>query len=55
VYRDLNRLAEVLGVWRLRVSRTRNALVQPAVQGYRKHPILHAEWLYYDLERGAAR
>jgi ABC-type oligopeptide transport system substrate-binding subunit len=55
VYRDLNRLAEVLGVWRLRVSRTRNALVQPAVQGYRKHPILHAEWLYYDLERRAAR
>jgi hypothetical protein len=25
-------------------------LVQKGVQGYRKHPILHAQWQYLDLD-----
>ena len=24
-------------------------LIQPRVQGYKKHPILHAEWAYIDV------
>jgi hypothetical protein len=24
-------------------------LLQPYVLGYRKHPVLHAEWLYMDI------
>jgi hypothetical protein len=25
-------------------------LMQPRVKGYTKHPVMHAEWLYIDLE-----
>jgi hypothetical protein len=28
----------------------RNALQQPYVVGYTRHPMLHAEWLYVDLD-----
>jgi hypothetical protein len=31
-------------------SRYRNALLQPWVVGYTKHPVMNAEWLYMDLE-----
>jgi hypothetical protein len=31
-------------------SRYRNTLLQPHVAGYKKHPILHADWLYVDLD-----
>ena len=30
-------------------ARARNMTVQPRVLGYRKHPILHAEWEYVDV------
>jgi hypothetical protein len=36
-------------------SRIRNTLLQPHVIGYRKHPVLHAEWLYIDLAPRARR
>jgi hypothetical protein len=39
-------------VWALGVSRERTMLIQPRVQGYRKHPVLHQEWAYIDLEPG---
>ena len=31
-------------------TRIRNALQQPRVIGYTKHPVLHAEWMYLDLD-----
>ena len=31
-------------------SRYRNVLLQPHVMGYTKHPVLHAEWLYIDID-----
>jgi len=37
-------------VWILEDSRYRNVLLQPRVLGYKKHPVLHAEWLYMDVE-----
>ena len=37
-------------VWILADSRYRNVLMQPYVVGYKKHPVLHAEWLYIDLD-----
>ncbi len=41
---------------RINLARIRNMLAQPHVLGYRKHPILHAEWLYMDLaEQGERR
>lgn len=36
----------VLGLWRLR-----NWLIQPWVQGYKTHPILHGDWKYLDIEK----
>jgi hypothetical protein len=36
-------------------SRFRNVLLQPHVIGFRTHPVLHAAWLYLDVEPKAAR
>jgi hypothetical protein len=46
------RLIEAHTVWLLEDSRYRNVLLQPYVIGYKKHPVMHAEWLYIDLESG---
>lgn len=50
LYAQMSRQFEVDGPWRLGVGRYRNQLAQPQVKGYKKHPILHAEWLYIDIE-----
>ena len=50
LYQQMMRSFEAQTPWRLGVSRYRNMLIQPRVMGYKKHPILHAEWLYMDLE-----
>ena len=55
LYREMARLMEVDTPWILTDSRYRNVLLQPHVVGYRKHPVLHAEWQYFDLETRAAR
>jgi oligopeptide transport system substrate-binding protein len=55
LYRQLWRMAEVEGVWRLHDTRYRNMLVQPQVTGYKKHPILLAEYMYYDLDNSRRR
>jgi len=49
LYREMTRLMETHTVWILADSRYRNVLLQPHVVGYKKHPVLHAEWLYIDL------
>jgi len=51
LYHDMTRLMEVHTVWILEDSRYRNVLLQPRVLGYKKHPVLHAEWLYIDVEK----
>jgi ABC-type transport system substrate-binding protein len=55
LYRQLWRMAEVQGVWKLHDTRYRNMLVQPQVIGYKKHPILLAEYMYYDLDNSLRR
>ncbi len=50
LYREMTRIMEMHTAWILADSRYRNVLQQPYVIGYRKHPVLHAEWLYIDLE-----
>ncbi len=52
LYREMARLIEAHTVWLLEDSRYRNVLLQPYVIGYKKHPVMHAEWLYIDLESG---
>ena len=42
-------------VWILEDSRYRNALQQARVIGYKKHPVLHAEWLYFDVDPDPAK
>jgi len=49
IYEEMTRIIEAYAPWRLLVSRYRNQLVQPRVQGYRKHPILHSHWQYLDV------
>jgi ABC-type transport system substrate-binding protein len=49
LFLEMTRQMEVDGAWSLHVSRERNQLVRPWVLGYKKHPILHAEWVYMDL------
>jgi ABC-type transport system substrate-binding protein len=51
LYREMTRLMEVHTVWILADSRYRNVLLQPHVVGFKKHPVLHAEWLYIDLQK----
>jgi ABC-type transport system substrate-binding protein len=50
LFLEMTRQMEVDGAWSLHVSRERNQLIRPWVKGYKKHPILHAEWQYLDLE-----
>ena len=50
LYREMTRIMEADTVWLLTDSRYRNVLMQPRVKGYTKHPVMHAEWLYIDLE-----
>ena len=47
---DMSRQMEVDGAWSLHASRERNQMIRPWVKGYTKHPILHAEWMYMDLD-----
>lgn len=35
----------------LHLSRFRNWVIRPWVKGFKKHPILHADWEYLDIEK----
>jgi len=50
LYRKMARIIEVQGGGRMGYARYRNMLAQPLVLGYKKHPILHQEWAYMDIE-----
>jgi hypothetical protein len=49
-HKSLARQVEVDGAWSLQISRLRNQLIRPWVKGYRKHPILQADFVYLDVE-----
>ena len=55
LYHEMTRIIETYAPWRLDISRYRNMLIQPRVLGYKKHPILHGEWKYIDVETGRKR
>jgi ABC-type transport system substrate-binding protein len=50
LFLEMVRQQEVDGAWLTQISRERNQLIWPWVKGYKKHPILHAEFVYMDLE-----
>jgi ABC-type transport system substrate-binding protein len=49
LYVEMAKVIEAYAPWRLDISRYRNMLAQPWVLGFKKHPILHAEWQYLDV------
>jgi ABC-type transport system substrate-binding protein len=49
IYQEMTRILEGYATHRLTVSRYRNQLVQPRIEGYRKHPILPSAWQYLDV------
>jgi oligopeptide transport system substrate-binding protein len=55
LYHEMARIIETYAPWRLDMSRYRNMLVQPKVLGYKKHPILHSEWQYIDVDNAKKR
>ncbi len=49
LYHQLARLIEVYAPTIIGYARTRNMLAQPHVLGYKKHPVMHNEWIYMDI------
>ena len=47
---DMSRQMEVDGAWSLHSWGIRNELIRPWVKGYKKHPILQAEFVYMDVD-----
>ncbi len=50
LYRKMSRLLEVYMPMQVMGARYRNVLAQPRVIGFKKHPILPAEWMYIDID-----
>ena len=50
LYHEMTKIIEGYAPWRLDISRYRNMLAQPHILGYKKHPILHAEWQFIDVD-----
>jgi ABC-type transport system substrate-binding protein len=51
LYHKMARRLEATGGAMMGYARYRNMLAQRSVLGYKKHPILHQEWAYIDIER----
>ncbi len=49
LFLEMSRQMEVDAAWSLHVSRLRNELIRPWIQGYKKHPILQADYMYLDV------
>ena len=50
LYHKMTRIMEIYAAQRLGFSRYRIMLAQPRVIGYKKHPIMHVEWLQVDID-----
>jgi oligopeptide transport system substrate-binding protein len=55
LFEKLSRQLEVDGVAKIGVSRYRNVLIYPQVQGFRYHPMSAVAWEYLDLDLGARK
>ncbi|AEK63003.1 ABC transporter substrate-binding protein [Collimonas fungivorans] len=51
LYHKMARILEVYAPARIGYARYRNMIAQPRVIGYKKHPILHTEWMYFDIDK----
>lgn len=50
LYHKMARLLEVYMPVQIGFARYRNMIAQPRVIGFKKHPIVHGEWMYFDIE-----
>ncbi|MEO8753042.1 MAG: ABC transporter substrate-binding protein [Casimicrobiaceae bacterium] len=50
LFLEMSRQMEVDGAWSLQLSRERRWLMRPWVRGFKRHPILHAEYQYMDIQ-----
>lgn len=50
LYRAMVRQMEVDTPWVMGVTRYKSTLLYPWLQGYKKHPILHAPWPFMDID-----
>jgi oligopeptide transport system substrate-binding protein len=46
----MTRILEVFAPMRVGYARYRNMLAQPRVMGFKKHPVLPAEFMYFDIK-----
>ena len=51
LYRKMSRLLEFYAPVQFMSTRYRTVVAQPRVIGYKKHPILPAEWMYIDIQQ----
>ena len=49
LYLEMQKQFEADTPWVMGVTRVRNQLIHPWVIGYKKHPVLLAEWMYFDV------
>lgn len=52
LYLEMQKQFEADTPWVLGVTRYRNQMVYPWVLGYKRHPVLLANWMYYDINMG---
>ncbi len=52
LYLEMQKQFEADTPWVLGVTRYRNQMVYPWVLGYKRHPVLLANWMYYDINIG---
>ena len=50
IYAQMHKQFEADTPWLLSTTRKRNQLIYPWVKGFKKHAILHADWVFVDLE-----
>ncbi|MEN3293457.1 MAG: hypothetical protein V7642_2710 [Burkholderiales bacterium] len=51
LYAQMNRQMEADTAWVVNSFRIRNWVSRPWIKGFKKHPILHSEWQYIDVEK----
>ncbi|WAW09146.1 ABC transporter substrate-binding protein [Oxalobacter vibrioformis] len=51
LYHKMARILEVYAPTRIGYARYRNMLLQPYIIGYKKHPVMHSEWIYIDMDK----
>jgi ABC-type transport system substrate-binding protein len=51
LFTRMERIMEADTVHSLEIWQIRNWLIHPWVKGYKKHPILHGDWQYLDVEK----